>query len=955
MQSATEQILSFGPFRLSLARRVLLRNDQPVRLSARALDILVALAEAGGHVLSNRELEAAAWPNARVDETNLRVQLSGLRKALGEQQGEVPYIINVPGRGYRLGVAVDRLATAAPLAAAPASASAAHGEVPSRPTSPVIGRDRELGTIVEALKPRRCLSIVGPGGIGKTTVAAAVARQLSPSLEVRFIDLGPVTNPLSVSSVISAALNVAVHPVDPLSNLVAALSHRAMLLVLDCCEHVIEATASLVEAVLTGAPEVRLLVTSREPLRVYGEQVYRLPPLGSPPSSATLTAIEAMAFPAIALFVERARETDVSFMLTNANAPLVSDICRRLDGIALAVELAAGRVDAFGVAGLHTMLDDRFRLLSGGRRNRVQRHRTVQALIDWSYGHLAPQERSILCRLAVLVGNFDLNAATAIAGDSGDSDEVIETIANLVEKSLIFADISGKLPVYRLLDMTRASVLLHLRDSGELDQTCRRHAEYHCNVLETIERNWSDEPRAARIESYRGRLDNIRAALTWSFAENGNRSLARRLTIASVQPFRHLALAGEGIGWVRAALAILADDASGEVEELQLQAALGWLLFDAFGPTAECGAALERSIALAERHGNVEIQLRAFAGLWGWYFNRGEMRQAAKLGERTRVVADTNADRAGQIRATVTVALTDHMLGRQASARRHIEDALASYDDECQRVDDLRMVHYQVSTLHSFHARILWMQGLPERAMAVVAADLEREETRAHSETFGIALLHGLPVVAGCGDMQKTIEMAATLARTAQRNGLGRYGVWASAYESIALLAGSEVDAGLTALRDVLTEVRRLPFEIYVTQLLLPYALGLLKAGRIAEARVAVGEAMAILAVVEEHWIRPEVLRVDGEVRRREASASSSEVAEQKFREAAQLARQQGALWWELRATTSLANLLDGEGRSAEAVDMLADVLAQFTEGFNTPDVIEASTLLNHLREATPR
>jgi hypothetical protein len=203
--------------------------------------------------------------------------------------------------------------------------------------------------------------------------------------------------------------------------------------------------------------------------------------------------------------------------------------------------------------------------------------------------------------------------------------------------------------------------------------------------------------------------------------------------------------------------------------------------------------------------------------------------------------------------------------------------------------------------------------------------------------------------------MQKTTEMAATLTRTAQRNGLGRYSVWASAYESIALLAGSEIDAGLTALRDVLTEVRRLPFEIYVTQLLLPYALGLLKAGRIAEARVAVGEAMAILAVVEEHWIRPELLRVDGEVRRREAAAGSTEIAEQKFREALQLARQQGALWWELRATTSLANLLDGDRRSAEAVDMLANVLAQFTEGLSTPDVIEASTLLGRLREATPR
>jgi predicted ATPase len=516
-----------------------------------------------------------------------------------------------------------------------------------------------------------------------------------------------------------------------------------------------------------------------------------------------------------------------------------------------------------------------------------------------------------------------------------------------VQKSLIAADVSGPEPIYRLLDMTRAAVLAHLREGGDFREISLRHADYFRDMLETIERSWAAEPKSARIESYRRAVDNVRAGLAWSFSTEGDKSLARRLAIASIQLYRHLALPGEGLQWARAALAIIEEGPAGEAEELQLQTALGWFLFFNRGPVAECVAAFERSFALAELHENFEVQVRAITGLWAACFNRGQMTRAEELGARTRIIAEAMGDRVARIRATVAAALTDHMLGRQASARRQIEAALAEYDDACQRVDDLRLVHDQRSTLHSFHARILWMQGLPERAMAVVADDLRRENTRAHEETYGNALLHGLPVVAGCADWQRTAELAAMLVDTAQRYGLTRYGVWARAYQSMALVGEGASETNLGVLGGALAEVRRLPFGIYLAQLFPPYVLGLLKVGRVAEARLALGDASALSADAGEHWIRPELLRVDGEVVRHEAVLGASAAAESKFREAVDLAREQAALWWELRATTSLATLLESEGRPREAADMLANVLARFTEGFDTPDLIRARNLLD--------
>ena len=307
-----------------------------------------------------------------------------------------------------------------------------------------------------------------------------------------------------------------------------------MLLVLDNCEHVIDAAATLAVVVLTGAPGVHVLATSREPLRVEGEQVHRLSPLASPPAPAQLTATEALGFPAVQLFVERAAATLDEFELTDTDAPIVADICSKLDGIALAIELAAARIDTFGVRGVAAHLDDRFQLLTRGRRTALPRHRTLRATLDWSYQLLPEPERVVLRRLAIFAGGFTEEAASAVVASAEiAASEVVESLANLVTKSLVSVDVGGVLVRYRLPETIRAYALGKLAESGEREPIARRHAEYHLGLFERAEAEAKTRPMAEWLAEYRPRIDNLRAALDWAFSPGGDAAIGVALTAAS--------------------------------------------------------------------------------------------------------------------------------------------------------------------------------------------------------------------------------------------------------------------------------------------------------------------------------------------------------------------------------------------------------------------------------------
>jgi predicted ATPase/truncated hemoglobin YjbI len=420
-----------------------------------------------------------------VVEANLRTQMNGLRRVLAEGGAGDRYIATIPGRGYRFVAPVDQSTNAD----ARVETELEFHNLPTRLTR-LIGRDNAVPAVIRRLQRYRFVTIVGSGGIGKTAVALAVAGELAPSYKdgVHFVDLAPVDTPLLVANAVGSVLGVAIRSENPYPALAAFLRGKRSLLVIDNCEHVAEAAAKLAEDALKSSPEVHLLATSREPLRAQGETLHRLPPLQTASQFTELTAAEALSFPAIQLFVERAAAGAAGYELTDNDAPVVAQICRKLDGIALAIELAAGRVDAFGVAGIAARLNDRFRLLTKGRRTAMPRHQTLSAAFDWSYENLSKAEQAVWSRLGIFAGPFTLEAVRHVAGDGEISLATIEDIvANLVEKSLVVADIGSEVTCYRILDTGRAYALQKLNERGELQTLERRHTEYLRSLIERSE------------------------------------------------------------------------------------------------------------------------------------------------------------------------------------------------------------------------------------------------------------------------------------------------------------------------------------------------------------------------------------------------------------------------------------------------------------------------------------
>src|SRR5271155_222761 len=414
--SESKDVLAFGPFSLFVAERLLKKAGEPVPLGGRALDILIALAHRAGEVVSHKELISTVWPGVTVEEGNLRFQMATLRKALGDGRDGARYVSNVAGRGYCFVAPVTRSSAKQPVPVTGITTTERVQNLPPRLTR-MVGRDDTVRALAQQLRVWRFVSIVGPGGVGKTTVAISVAHTLVDGFHdaVFFIDLAALTDPQLVPTAVASALGLMVQSQDPLAGLLAFIGDRKILLVLDNCEHVIGVAAALAERVVSEARQAHILATSREAFRVESEHVHLLYSLDCPPEDAGPTAVEALRYPAAQLFMERAAASGYGAALSDIDAPMVARSCRRLDGIALAIELAARRVGSLGIRGTAELLDNRFSLLWQGRRTALPRHETLNAMLDWSYSLLSEREKVVLCRLSVFVGDFTLQAAGSVA------------------------------------------------------------------------------------------------------------------------------------------------------------------------------------------------------------------------------------------------------------------------------------------------------------------------------------------------------------------------------------------------------------------------------------------------------------------------------------------------------------------------------------------------------------
>ena len=466
--------IRFEPFELNLFERSLKKARDAVPLGGRAFDLLLALIERSGETVGKNELIAQVWPDVTVEEGSLRVHMSALRKALGDgKMGGQRYIENVLGRGYRFVAPVMRQAQengTPDTFARRSNLPAALGRM--------IDRDKEVLEIQALLRTERLITILGTGGIGKTTVALAVGHAAFADFSeaVYFVDLSTVRDPEQLFGAVASALGLAEQHAKLEDTLHNVLGRRKGLIILDNCEHLIDETSALAGCILRRCPEIEILATSRQALQIIGERVFRLPPLACPPEQPMLTAAQLLAYPAVQLFVERASARGTDFKLSDDDASAITEICRKLDGVPLAIELAATRAAMFGLRDTAARLGSRFDLLRFGRRTAHPRHRTLRATLDWSHDHHSEVERLVLRRVAIFMGSFTLDTAVAVVEEGMSQNDVAEALESLVDKSMVEAGVDPHETSYRLLDTIRTYALEKLLHRGEHDAIAAQDA-----------------------------------------------------------------------------------------------------------------------------------------------------------------------------------------------------------------------------------------------------------------------------------------------------------------------------------------------------------------------------------------------------------------------------------------------------------------------------------------------
>lgn len=940
--------MAFGPFRLLPRQRLLLEAGKPIPVGSRAFDLLIALLERPGELLRKEELITRVWSSTHVVEGNLKFQVAALRRALRDGQDGRRYLETNPGQGYRFVADVTVESDAAPVGPSLAASPDKHN-VPARLTA-LLGRADLIARLIDRLPTERLVTLVGPGGIGKTSVALATAEQLIGAYEdgVWRIDFGWLASPAVVWGAVAAAVGINVNAEAPLASLIAALRDTRMLLVLDNCSHVIDDVARLAVAILKGAPGVHILATSREPLRVEGEHIHRLGPLESPPASERLSAAEALRFPAVQFFVERATASDDGFELRDDEAPLVAEICRTLDGIPLAIGLAAARVDVLGVRGLAAQLDDLSRILTFGRRTALARHRTMRATLDWSYGLLSPSEQTVFLRLAVFVGGFTLAAASEVAGDPGLSgDEVASLVLELATKSLVAAGVDLPEPRFRLLQTTRAYALEKGRESGEPERLARRHALYFQSLFEAA--STDDEAFDERSGALALEIDNLRAALGWAFAPGGDVTVGIGLTVASVPLWLSMALLGEWHVWAERSIHSLDEAGLRDTrQEMVLRAGLGISFQLVKGTTSEAHATLTRALELAERLDDPDYRMRILHTLWIYHVRIGEPRTAMALARRADAIAASLADPAASATAEWMLGISLLWGGEHRAARRRLEHLLQSpltvprSRFVCRAGFDLYVPARYVL------AHILWLQGCPDQARQVLQMSVEEARRSKNPVTLCSALgLGGCALFIRAGDVDSARRLATELVGYARKHALADYLAYGAAVQEILSLRKEGANAGVEHLRVALQRWRASGWHIVLT--IGDFAeFAADAASCIQEISPIIDEELERTERHQELWTLPNALRVKGELLLLQDDPDP-ERAKEYFRRSLYCAHSQGALSWELRAAMSLARLERSQGRTDKARQLLQGVYDRFTEGFDTVDLKRAKRLLAEL------
>jgi len=924
----------FGPYVLSPARRRLDCAGNEVTLGARSFELLVLLVRRAGQVIGKAELLSQVWGGMVVDESSLRVHMSMLRKALAvapEDGGE--WIVNVPMRGYSFRGPVD--AIDGPVRTVPAPGSVER--MPQRQVpgllprgTRLVGRAGPLARIGVLLGQAPLVSVVGPGGIGKTAVAIAVARHWSAEERgtVVFADLAPAASHAQLLAALGAALGVGVDLNGSVDSLRTRLDQRPTLLVLDNCEQVLDALAPVIDALWEGTEGLAVLATSREALRVPGEAVVRLGALAAPPLLPGLALEDVLAYPAVELFAARAAAAGAAGF-DESHAAQLAAVCQRLDGIPLALELVAARLGVLTLDDLAARLDEHMQLCSDGGRAVLARHQTMAAALDWSLALLDHTERSLLRRLAVFRGPFDLESALRMAGEI-DADVAFEALGALVAKSLVTLEPQGGAAPYRLLTITRAYAQRLLEQAGEDEAALRRHAIW---VVDLLGASLADLPAqsSAQWEARYGHLlPDVRAAIDWAEAR-AEEGLALDLAISSAALWFHRSQLAEYRDHLVRVLQRQEGQPGRAAAAIQLRLALANTLWHT-EPSTEVMLALFQQAGAEIEAAGVEARWPLLHAHWGMCVGRvsaGDYREALAEADAVAALALEGGDQLERQLAYRVGALASHFAGQFGRACDGGYRALATLPG--RRPARLMLQVDGAVAAQATLARTLWITGRQRSALAVGVQACADAQASGHALSLCFALFGVGPVLLWSGELGRAREHIDLMLEETERRDLRRWHAWARCFAFGLELQGDHADV----VRIAAAEWSR-GMALPVREMLATFHAGLVDAPLLAPIEARGGG-----------WADAEILRCSG---LQAAGAGHAALAEGMLRRAIELARAQGALAWEIRASYTLARLRLGMGDRFGAAVLLERPCAAVAPGEESPDAVRARALLEILR-----